>query len=226
MNTIYAKCNLIDDHTDRGVADQLLGLVLTPGAVPVLVRCFTQGRRYLGPVSLNEVIADPRPAQIQAMDYDLDMPPTPRHAHQGHITRRSVLVLSGDSLAELHDRGQVRVSETTRVVLLPQPVPVLETTALETDEAAHDRGGPLPTLPPGLYHARLARVIQQARGRIHDGVDPMEVGAYLADQVFGAPPFDRNDLMVAIAYLLKAAQSQARVALLAEQRKYRQPPAG
>lgn len=91
---------------------------------------------------------------------------------------------------------------------------------LRPPAALHERGGPLPTFVPGYQHERLAQVIQEARGRIHEGTEPMDVGSYLAEHVFGLP-LSENDLKIAIGYLLKAAESKARLDILRDQRAAR-----
>lgn len=93
----------------------------------------------------------------------------------------------------------------------------------------HERGGPLPTLlPAASFHPRLAQVIQEARGRLHAGAEPMDIGAYLAEMAYCLPPavpsllagpgFSQEDLQVAVAYLLKAMESKARGDLIQEQK--------
>lgn len=118
-------------------------------------------------------------------------------------------VLLGRRKEEFDDRYTALVESDPS-----QPGPAL--TALRemglyspTDAGPHPRGGPYPTLPPG-YHARLAIVIQEARGRLHAGVEQMEIGTYIAAETFDHT-FTRKDLRTAIAYLLKAAESKGRV---------------
>ncbi|MBI4020715.1 MAG: hypothetical protein HY369_00565 [Candidatus Aenigmarchaeota archaeon] len=76
---------------------------------------------------------------------------------------------------------------------------------------AHEKGGLLLTLPPG-YHPKLAYVIEEARSRIREGIDPMDVGDYIAGMIMGADTdeFAMCDLKVTIAYLLKAMESKGR----------------
>lgn len=84
----------------------------------------------------------------------------------------------------------------------------------------HELGGPLPTLPPGIYHRDLAYVIQQARGRVHAGIEPMEIGDYIAERRT-ALGLGNVDLRCIIGYLLKAEASRARLELLRSQRAAR-----
>lgn len=87
-------------------------------------------------------------------------------------------------------------------------------------DAPHERGGPLPTLPPG-YHPDLARIIQRARGMIHDGDEPMDVGAYVSRRAHELS-LSQDDLRCVFGYLLKAADSKGRMDLMRDQRAARE----
>lgn len=87
------------------------------------------------------------------------------------------------------------------------------------DELVAAVAAPRPTLPPG-YHAELACTIQHARGLIHEGRDKMEVGAYLAEQA-STLALSQHDLRCAIGYLLSAADSAGRQAVIRTRRENR-----
>lgn len=76
----------------------------------------------------------------------------------------------------------------------------------------HPRGGPFPHLQPG-YHAELPRVIQHARGLVHSGTEPMEVGRFIAEQTH-ALALGMEDLRCALGYVLSAAISAGRLAAI------------
>jgi len=86
--------------------------------------------------------------------------------------------------------------------------------AAADESVGHPKGGPLPTLL-SIYHPRLAAVIQEARGRIHDGVHPLEVGEFIADQMMGDKSMlTRSLLRIAIAYLIGAAEDKSCLGLM------------
>lgn len=70
-------------------------------------------------------------------------------------------------------------------------------------DAPHERGGPLPTLPAG-YHPDLARIIQRARGMIHAGDEPMDVGAYVSRRAYELS-LSQDDRRCVFDYLLRAS---------------------
>ncbi len=107
--------DLVDDHLVHRTADekeqreredralvrgQLIGMMPSPRGVPVLVCCFALGSHYGDhDVCLNEVYND--------------------EAHRGHVSRRSVLGVSGAQLEELHRTGRLRCGGAL-VCLLPE----------------------------------------------------------------------------------------------------------
>ncbi len=87
----------------------------------------------------------------------------------------------------------------------------------------HPRGGPFPHLQGG-YHADLPPVIQHARGLIHTGTEPMEVGRFIAEQTHTLA-LSLDDLRCALGYLLSAAISAGRLAAIRTRMEMGIPPA-
>ncbi len=78
--------------------------------------------------------------------------------------------------------------------------------------AGHPRGGPYPT---GI-EPRLAETIQEGRGRVRDGEEPMLTAQYVVGR--GHQP---DELVVAFGYLLNETAHASRSRLMVEQRELR-----
>ena len=107
---MYLKRDLLDDHLPESYGerrlrrDVLIGVIVSPGglrSLPRLVACFPVAdyrRRAKDGFCLNEVYRD--------------------HEHYGHLSRTSVITITGEQLADLQETGELRYGDDGTVVRL------------------------------------------------------------------------------------------------------------
>ena len=92
----FLKSVLIDDHGSGPPTDNLIGYIVSPGSVPQIVACYPEApyrKRAGGWFCLNEVYRDAE--------------------HHGHVSRTSVITISGERTSHASATSWVRLRRAT-----------------------------------------------------------------------------------------------------------------